>query len=788
MAKEDESEGQVTDRSTDDTVGHEGADALRKDRAVTAPKGLATAGLRRGVPDAVKAKGWQSTAARRRQSHTGASATQFAPLFSVAHAKPSAGGKSRSRTPPLTARAPGTPTLTRGRAHLSARAHLQGPPPASFLALTGTAGATAAIPATTLARRRSLTPTGAAPRANGHPPTYQAWGALHSPASPHTATQRSPASPYQKQPATSRGPAHSPPAANGRAPLHAPAPADAKKSFLASPDSAKPAPSTTTPADAAPHGGSKPQQTRAGGVGELAAALVNRRAAADPPESPKAHGGLVNTSAPASPAPPARTRPAAEGLPQPAAPRGDDAIPAAPVDSGLSLSGQSQSPVPRRHASPAPAAQKGGLARGGSGGVGVEDDLRELGAAVVSQQPQQQQPQTGKFAGAGTSASAAEIMKVMAPPPTSYLRHQPQLQQQQQQQRPVAGSPRNAKGGRGGVPAQQPSSLTFSKPNGLAGGAAGAPEDFAAKASLLSQHSKSPGAAKRRSATATQPLPARRHQPTFVGSLPLPARHHSHSLTVVFDLDQTLVNAHSPQDVVVPRPGLLESLEAIGKCRAERVLWTASNEAQARFVLKKIPGLAQHFDYLVTWDTAGWGNRRDYVKDILKLRRHLSTTLVIDNDHLVVRPHIPNALVVEDYGDLQGESIPDTDTVMQGMVDFVRALSTMQPVIDVPSYVKATAEWVGRKKTGFYFLRTDDSYDPADAGASEDEAREHPLPPPHASAIPPPGAAKPKRALSSQTHVTPGTAGKPAAFQRTTTSVKKRQGAPARALFAGRKA
>eukprot|EP01060_Flectonema_neradi_P003213 TRINITY_DN1205_c0_g1_i2.p1 TRINITY_DN1205_c0_g1~~TRINITY_DN1205_c0_g1_i2.p1 ORF type:complete len:569 (+),score=110.28 TRINITY_DN1205_c0_g1_i2:195-1709(+) len=215
-----------------------------------------------------------------------------------------------------------------------------------------------------------------------------------------------------------------------------------------------------------------------------------------------------------------------------------------------------------------------------------------------------------------------------------------------------------------------------------------------------------PSPSSRRSVTMTQSQPRKpkSHKPTFIASLPLPPRNGRYQSTVVFDLDQTLVNAHSEDDTVIPRPGILESLEAISKCGCERVMWTASNEAQAKFVIKKIPGLGMCFDYIVTWDTLGWGKRRDYVKDILKLKRSIRDSIVIDNDSLVVRPHIQNAIVVEDFGDLRGGSIQEQDSTMADTAAFIQHLSS-QKEMDVPGFVRSYADWTGgKKKLGYYRL------------------------------------------------------------------------------------
>ena len=133
-------------------------------------------------------------------------------------------------------------------------------------------------------------------------------------------------------------------------------------------------------------------------------------------------------------------------------------------------------------------------------------------------------------------------------------------------------------------------------------------------------------------------------------------------------------------------------------------MWTASNEAQAKFVIKRIPGLGACFDYIVTWDTLGWGKRRDYVKDIQKLKRSIRDTVVIDNDSLVIRPHIQNAVVVEDFGDLRGGSLQIQDSTMADTAAFIQRMVS-QSEIDVPGFVRSYADWTGgKKKLGYYRL------------------------------------------------------------------------------------
>ena len=224
---------------------------------------------------------------------------------------------------------------------------------------------------------------------------------------------------------------------------------------------------------------------------------------------------------------------------------------------------------------------------------------------------------------------------------------------------------------------------------------------------------------------------------------------------------------------------MIECLDTIGLAGAERILWTASNEAQAKFVLKKVDGFANHFDYIVTWDTKGWGDRRDYVKDIQRLNRCPSSTLGVDNDHIVMRPHVHSALVVEDYGDLEGGSIPEYCSVMRRLTPFVVQLSRMRPEVDVPSFVRAHGEWVSiRRNVGYYRLPPHELPMPdgiVGRGDFADRSRRGTSPVRTVS----PTRVKRRQGVT-QTYVSPspapgarvkGTAAQASAFQRTSTSV-----------------
>eukprot|EP01062_Namystynia_karyoxenos_P073125 TRINITY_DN69972_c0_g1_i1.p1 TRINITY_DN69972_c0_g1~~TRINITY_DN69972_c0_g1_i1.p1 ORF type:complete len:597 (+),score=124.42 TRINITY_DN69972_c0_g1_i1:92-1792(+) len=204
---------------------------------------------------------------------------------------------------------------------------------------------------------------------------------------------------------------------------------------------------------------------------------------------------------------------------------------------------------------------------------------------------------------------------------------------------------------------------------------------------------KTPGGGRRRAAS--PPAAGRPRANRFIPVLPLPPRAPDRTWTAVLDLDQTLVNAHGADDAVITRPGMQKLLETLGRLRAERVLWTASNEAQVRFVLRRLGAAGKMLEHVVTWDTKGWqhfpaGGSTTYNKDLAKLDRPMHSTLLLDNDPLVVRPHLHNALVVDDFGDGHGRGCRPDDNVLPAVGAFLEEMCAAHPEgLDIPAHLQA---------------------------------------------------------------------------------------------------
>eukprot|EP00662_Eupelagonemidae_sp_cell21_P026777 gene26777-6913_t len=109
--------------------------------------------------------------------------------------------------------------------------------------------------------------------------------------------------------------------------------------------------------------------------------------------------------------------------------------------------------------------------------------------------------------------------------------------------------------------------------------------------------------------------------------------------TVVFDLDETLVQVRDGGGAMVDRPHLTDLLAAL-RDSCELVLWTASGEHSAA--------------------------RTPYTKDLRLLGRDLDRTLIVENSADNVSLNAGNALMVEDWW---GDDAGDESLVALRVVD-----------------------------------------------------------------------------------------------------------------------
>eukprot|EP01013_Petalomonas_cantuscygni_P022892 TRINITY_DN44216_c0_g1_i1.p1 TRINITY_DN44216_c0_g1~~TRINITY_DN44216_c0_g1_i1.p1 ORF type:complete len:285 (-),score=48.57 TRINITY_DN44216_c0_g1_i1:624-1478(-) len=151
---------------------------------------------------------------------------------------------------------------------------------------------------------------------------------------------------------------------------------------------------------------------------------------------------------------------------------------------------------------------------------------------------------------------------------------------------------------------------------------------------------------------------SRRRAPSMVHEpsrhmIPAKRRDDRSKLTVVLDLDETLIYAR--EGPLYCRPHLDELLEFLGdKC--ETVVWTAGIRPYAQAVIKNIDpyGIIQHCVYR----HAKWfSGQPGYVKDLGLIGRDLDRMVIIENTPDCVRGFENNGILVPDY---EGGETPDS--------------------------------------------------------------------------------------------------------------------------------
>eukprot|EP00796_Vickermania_ingenoplastis_P004351 gene4351-3165_t len=129
----------------------------------------------------------------------------------------------------------------------------------------------------------------------------------------------------------------------------------------------------------------------------------------------------------------------------------------------------------------------------------------------------------------------------------------------------------------------------------------------------------------------------------------LPPRKPETKLTVVFDLDETLVsNRHSTE--AIPRPYYHAVLQGLRqKPEVEVVLWTASTkEVAVRVVSSLQDGDECCFDHLIPRDKM-WFTEPTHTKDLRLLGRPMDSVIIVENSANCCKLNPQNAILVDDY-------------------------------------------------------------------------------------------------------------------------------------------
>jgi len=164
--------------------------------------------------------------------------------------------------------------------------------------------------------------------------------------------------------------------------------------------------------------------------------------------------------------------------------------------------------------------------------------------------------------------------------------------------------------------------------------------------------------------------------------------------TLVLDLDETLV--HSPKGDISAmgvRPGTSRFLQKMSALGYEIVTFTTATQEYADSVIAKIDphGLIQH--RLYRQHTLPWGGV--HIKDLSRLGRDLSRTMIIDNiaDNFMLQPD--NGITVADWlGDPQDQVLCDLVSLLE---ELVKTRTSVPDILN--KYAKQIPMWAGFGKT-----------------------------------------------------------------------------------------
>ena len=225
-----------------------------------------------------------------------------------------------------------------------------------------------------------------------------------------------------------------------------------------------------------------------------------------------------------------------------------------------------------------------------------------------------------------------------------------------------------------GAPSRPPASPTFLTPRAAGGAQTRTPENVVGRrpTSSLSPAEASPGhasSAKSSQSSASSaeghPSPFRApsltpvappsvdkmHDPRLL--LPPQGSEHRGKMTVVFDLDETLVSNRRPGASPAIQRHYLKHMCRLLEGLVEVVLWTASTEETGRPVVDQIDPKGTFFHHVV-FRSAKWFSSVTHTKDLTLLGRDMERVVIIENTPNCCKLNPQNALMVEDFrGDLR---------------------------------------------------------------------------------------------------------------------------------------
>ncbi|KPA79026.1 hypothetical protein ABB37_05564 [Leptomonas pyrrhocoris] len=172
------------------------------------------------------------------------------------------------------------------------------------------------------------------------------------------------------------------------------------------------------------------------------------------------------------------------------------------------------------------------------------------------------------------------------------------------------------------------------------------------KGSLLEAQTKGQTAATtpRRSVDPNEEVVLTIAKPLFPNTLLTEVQDESRLLTLVLDLDETLVsNRDARQSEAVLRPYCLHVLNALRHMKElEIVLWTASTKETASPVVEQLHQTGIIFDDVIYRNNV-WFTQPIHTKNLKLLGRDMDRVLIVDNSVGCCKMHPRNSLLVEDF-------------------------------------------------------------------------------------------------------------------------------------------
>eukprot|EP01060_Flectonema_neradi_P008007 TRINITY_DN1570_c3_g1_i2.p1 TRINITY_DN1570_c3_g1~~TRINITY_DN1570_c3_g1_i2.p1 ORF type:complete len:282 (+),score=24.76 TRINITY_DN1570_c3_g1_i2:99-944(+) len=164
---------------------------------------------------------------------------------------------------------------------------------------------------------------------------------------------------------------------------------------------------------------------------------------------------------------------------------------------------------------------------------------------------------------------------------------------------------------------------------------------------------------------------SRMHNQTSEFLIP-PKDYSDNRLTVVLDLDETLISNHSQNhfcadNSIVQRPHLQSFLSSLASC-CEVILWTASTYEITEQVLRSIDPCQTIFDHVIS-RSPKWFKGVPYTKDLKLLGRCMDRVMIVENNSDCVVKNPNNAILVSDFHGIPQPTPDLTLLVVQEIIE-----------------------------------------------------------------------------------------------------------------------